>query len=192
MFYQSNFNSKKTRQKFSSTVTNASYKLILVLHPLFQKFHAVAQAAHGQSTPFYFNLRNKDDVNILWADFYDLSNSTYTPRVKNAITAGDTTMLVEGFNSNESDVFKRGEVFIDGENENGFLHTSLSSTDANVYGEAKIRTPWPFRTSTAAGEKIYKDPVHAVVTLADDNFEYQVDANNYYYVSVAFDLDNWK
>ena len=72
------------------------------------------------------------------------------------------------------------------------LHTSLSSTSSNIFGEAKIRTPWPFRTAQTAGQKIYKNPTHATVTLASDNFEYQVDVNNYYYVSVAFDLDSWK
>ena len=71
-------------------------------------------------------------------------------------------------------------------------HTSLSGTDSNVYGEAKIRTPWPFRTAQVAGTQIHKNPEHAIVTFASDNFEYQVDVNNYYFVSVAFDLDSWK
>ena len=189
-------NNSQSGIKYTRSVGHTNWRLEVEYPPMraedFQKFHAIAQAAHGQSTPFYFNLKNKDGVSILWKDFYDLSNSTTTPRVKDATTVGDTTLLVEGFNSNESEVFKRGEVFIDGENENGYLHTSLSGTDANVYGEAKIRTPWPFRTANAAGEKIYKNPAHCVVTLADDNFEYQVDVNNYYFVSVAFDLDSWK
>ena len=189
-------NSSQSGVKYTRSTGHTKWRLDVTYPPMsaenFQKFHAIAQAAHGQSTPFYFNLQNKDGTSILWKDFYDQSNSTTTPRIKDAITVGDTTLLVEGFNSNESTVFVQGEVFIDGENENGYLHTALSGTDANVFGEAKIRTPWPFRTANAAGNKIYKNPAHAVVTLASDDFEYQVDVNNYYYVSVSFDLDSWK
>ena len=83
-------------------------------------------------------------------------------------------------------------MFIDGENENGNLHTALNTVDSNIYGEAKIRTPWPMRKAQTAGQIIYKHPSHAVVTLAEDNFNYSVDQNNYYYVTVMFDLDNWK
>ncbi len=190
-------NNSQSGIKYTRSVGHTKWRLEVEYPPMsaenFQKFHAVAQAAHGQSTPFYFNLRNKDNVSILWRDFYDQNNTTTSPRVKDPITAGDTTLLVEGFSGFEADAFKRGEVFIGGGgNHNGYLHTSLSGTDANVYGEAKIRTPWPFRTSISAGSNVYKDPSHAVVTLANDNFEYQVDVNNYYYVSVAFDLDQWK
>ena len=189
-------NNSQSGIKYTRSVGHTKWRLEVEYPPMsaedFQKFHAIAQAAHGQSTPFYFNLKNKDNVSILWKDFYDQVNTTTSPLIKDAITVGDTTLLVEGFSSNETDAFKRGEVFIDGKNENGYLHTSLSGTDSNIFGEAKIRTPWPFRTSVVAGEKIYKNPSHAVVTLGSDNFEYSVDVNNYYYVSVAFDLDSWK
>ena len=189
-------NSSQSGIKYTRSVGHTKWRLEVDYPPMsaedFKKFHAIAQAAHGQSTPFYFNLKNKDNVSILWKDFYDQSNTTTTPLFKDAITPGNTLALFEGFSSNESNVFMQGEVFIDGENENGNLHTSLSGTSSNIFGEAKIRTPWPFRTAVSAGEKIYKNPAHAVVTLASDNFEYQVDVNNYYYVSVAFDLDSWK
>ena len=190
-------NNSQSGIKYTRSVGHTKWRLEVEYPPMsaedFQKFHAIAQAAHGQSTPFYFRLRNKDNVNILWADFNEYVNTTTSPLLKNDITAGDTTMLVEGFSSNEADAFIRGEVFIGGGgNHNGYLHTSLSSTSSNIFGEAKIRTPWPFRTDRSAGSKFYKDPYHAVVTLGSDNFEYQVDVNNYYYVSVAFDLDQWK
>jgi hypothetical protein len=189
-------NNSQSGIKYTRSVGHTKWRLEVEYPPMsaedFQKFHAIAQAAHGQSTPFYFNLKNKDGTSILWKDFYDQVNTTTSPLIKDDITAGDTTMLVEGFSSNEADAFKRGEVFIDGNNANGYLHTSLSGTSSNIFGEAKIRTPWPFRSDQLAGQKVYKNPSHAVVTLASDNFEYQVDVNNYYYVSVAFDLDNWK
>ena len=159
----------------------------------FKQFHAIAQAAHGQSTPFYFMLENKDNTSILWNDFNTgTSVSNDTPRLISPITAGDETALFGGFNSNETDAFVQGEVFFDGNNENGFLHTSLSGTDSNVYGEAKIRVPMAFRENKAVGDVIYKNPNACVVTLNSDDFEYSVDVNNYYYVNVAFDLDGWK
>ena len=189
-------NNSQSGIKYTRSVGHTKWRLEVEYPPMsaedFQEFHVIAQAAHGQSTPFYFKLRSQYGTNILWSDFYDGTSSTYTPRVKDAISPGDTTLLVEGFNSNESNAFKRGEVFIGSKNENGSLHTSLSSTDANVFGEAKIRTPWPFREAKSAGSEIDKDPFWAIVTLGSDNFEYTVDVNNYYYVSVAFDLDSWK
>jgi hypothetical protein len=190
-------NNSQSGIKYTRSVGHTKWRLDVEYPPMsaedFQKFHAVAQAAHGQSTPFYFILQNKDYVSILWRDFYDQNNTSNKILVKDAITAGDTTMLVEGFSSNEANAYVRGEVFIAGAgNHNGYLHTSLSSTDANIFGEAKIRTPWPFRTDQIAGSNTYKNPYHCTVTLADDNFEYQVDVDNYYYVSVAFDLDAWK
>lgn len=182
--------------KYTRSAGHTKWVLDVVYPPMtasdFKIFHAIAQAAHGQSTPFYFNLNAKDGGKILWKDFYDQSNTTVSPRFKDAIVSGDTLALFEGFSSNEPNAFMQGEVFIDGENENGNLHTALSGTDSNIFGEAKIRTPWPFRQAQSAGSKAYKNPYHAVVTLADDNFTWSVDVNNYYYVSVSFDLDSWK
>tara|TARA_R110000744_G_scaffold147999_1_gene261053 strand:+ start:2089 stop:5631 length:3543 start_codon:yes stop_codon:yes gene_type:complete len=182
--------------KYTRSAGHTKWQLDVVYPPMtaadFKIFHAIAQAAHGQSTPFYFNLNAKDGGKILWKDFYDQTNTTVTPRFKDPIVSGDTLALFEGFSGNEANAFMQGEVFIDGVNENGNLHTALSGTAANVYGEAKIRTPWPFRSAQSAGQTVYKDPYHAVVTLADDNFTWSVDVNNYYYVSVSFDLDSWK
>ena len=187
-------NNSQSGVKYTRSAGHTKWTLDVVYPPMgksdFQKFHAIAQAAHGQSTPFYFVLDSSINTDILWKDFSSVS-STNTVRFKNAIVPGDTLPLFEGFASNEN-AFIQGEVFIDGENENGSLHTSLSATDSNVFGEAKIRTPWPFRNAQTAGTKAYKNPYHAVVTLGSDNFEYSVDNAGYYYVSVSFDLDNWK
>ena len=182
--------------KYSRSAGHTDWRLDVAYPPMthseFQKFHAIAQAAQGQAMPFFFNLSDKNSQPILWRNFKGEPNTTVSPLIKSSVVAGDTTVLLEGFASNESNVFIRGEVFIDGNNENGYLHTSLSETDSNIFGEAKIRTTWPFRTPVGSGSKIYKNPAHAVVTLANDNFEYKVDTNGYYYVSVSFDLDDWK
>lgn len=187
-------NTSSSGIKYTRSMGHTKWQLEVTYPPMdvndFKKFHAIAQAAHGQSTPFFFNLKNKDDVQILWKDTYSAGTTKHI-RLREPASVGDTLLTVDGFLSNVG-AFERGEVFIDGENENGNLHTALNTVDSNIYGEAKIRTPWPMRKAQTAGQKIYKHPAHAVVTLAEDNFNYSVDQNNYYYVTVMFDLDNWK
>ena len=156
----------------------------------FIPFNAIAQAAQGQAIPIYFQLRNKDGDAILWKDLY--TGATSTIRVREPVSAGDTTMLVDGYSSNETNAFTPGEVFIDGGNKNGNLHTALSGTNSNVYGEAKIRVPFPFRGPMSTGQLIYRNPLHAVVTLNSDDFSYTVDHTGYYRMSVSFALDGWK
>ena len=182
--------------KYTRSAGHTKWTLDVVYPPMnmtdFKIFHSIAQAAHGQSTPFFFDLRSKDATRILWGDTYTAGqNTTTTPRILADMTPGDVIWLVEGFSSNEANAFTQGEVFIDGNNENAYLHTALSGTGANVYGEAKFRSPWPIRGNQPAGRLIYKDPFHAVVTLSDDNFSWETDNQGYYYVSVSFDLDKW-
>jgi len=158
----------------------------------FKQYAAIAQAAHGQSIPFFFKLIGKDGAGrILWKEWANIV-STNEPRLLAPTETGDSIQYLGGFQSNEADVFGKGEVFIGSGNNNGFLHTTLSPQDANVYGEVKIRTSLPVRSPSAQWTKIYKDPFWAVVTLDSDNFEFSTDANGYYYVNVAFDLDTWK
>lgn len=156
----------------------------------FRIFHAIAQAAQGQAIPFYFVLQNKDGVSILWKQWSELVNGQ--PRFREKYDAGSTTVLLEGFDSDASNVFLQGEVFVDGSNENGNLHTCLNDVNSNIFGEAKIRLANPLRGTSSAGQKLYKNPYHAVVTLNSDDFSYRVDTAGYYYVTVAFDLDGWK
>ena len=189
-------NNSQSGIKYTRSAAHTKWQLDVVYPPMtatdFKTFHAIAQAAHGQSTPFKFLLKDKTGGPILWKDLVDSTTSTLYPRFASGVVGGDTLSLFGGFNSNEPNAFMQGEVFIDGENENGRLHTALSGTGANVYGEAKIRTPWPFRSDVPAGTAIAKNPEYAVVTLGDDNFMWSVDVNNYYYVSVSFALDSWK
>ena len=189
-------NKSQSGIKYTRSAGHTKWTLDVVYPPMkiddFKIFHAIAQAAHGQSTPFFFDLRSKNNDRILWGATYNSGqNTTTTPRIVTDIVPGDVLWLVEGFASDEANAFIQGEVFIDGENQNGNLHTSLSGTAANVFGEAKFRTPWPARSAINTGNIIYKDPFHAVVTLSDDNFSWETDNQDFYYVSVAFDLDQW-
>ncbi len=188
-------NNSQSGVKYSRSVGHTKWMLEVEYPPMtaldFQKFHAIAQAAQGQAMPFYFVLSDQYGGNILWRNF-DQAGTPGLVRFKDAVATGDRLALIEGFASNQSNAFLQGEVIVNGANENGFLHTVLNQVDSNVYGEAKIRTPWPFRTAASVGQILNKNPAHCVVTLNSDNFEYSVDSAGYYYVSVAFDLDNWK
>jgi len=157
----------------------------------FREFSAIAQAAQGQAMPFYFMLRDKNDNSILWSNFGETGTSAEA-NFNQPVSIGNTTALLEGFAGNEQNALQRGEVFLDGNNENGYLHTAVNTVNANAFGEAKIRIAMPAREAQAVGEKIYKDPEYVTVTLSNDNFEYSVDTAGFYYVSVSFDLDDWK
>ena len=162
----------------------------------FKAFAAVSQAAHGQSTPFYFPLTNKDGDRIVFRDFYNGQSSSAVPRIRltsptGSIPAGSKDLDLDGFGSNDIHAFEKGEVFTASANENGNLHTSISDATSNVFGEISINLPQPLRTELTQATVINKDPEFAVVTLNSDQFEYSIDVNNYYVVTVAFDLDNW-
>ena len=156
----------------------------------FREFHGIAQAANGQATPFYFVLQNADGNSILWKDFYTLG-TTQTVRLKEPTEVGDTTMLLEGFDTFETSAFQTGEVFVGKQNDNGALHTVVNTVQSNAYGEAKIRTAMPNKESAAIASQIYKNPYWAVVTLSADDFAYSIDTAGFYNMSVSFDLDRF-
>jgi hypothetical protein len=43
-----------------------------------------------------------------------------------------------------------------------------------------------------SGKQIYFDPSHVIVTLADDEFEYDLGVDGLYRVTVRFDFDEFK
>jgi len=188
-------NNSQSGLKYTRSSAHTKWILEVEYPPMsaedFQKFHAVAQAGHGQSTPFMFNLRNKDGVSILWADMMD-TNSSLSGSAITQSAIGDTVLFLEGLTASDPEAFRQGEVFLSSENENGKLHTSIGAAASNAFGEAKVRMPWPLRAAVAQTDLVYKNPGNCVVTLNSDQFEYSVDEHNYYTVTVAFDLDNWK
>ncbi len=157
----------------------------------FQQFHTIAQLAQGQAMPFYFVMKDRLGNPILWKDFNG-SDPNGTAQYYGDFASGSSIIKVSGFAGDSTQAFKEGEVFINGNNENGFLHTSAVTQDANAYGEAEIRLTMPLRAPVTSGELLYKNPAHVVVTLSGDDFTYEIDTNGYYYVSVSFDLDGWK
>jgi len=104
---------------------------------------------------------------------------------------GQSIFTVGGFTQNQSDALKDGEhIIMTGEN--GSLAMVVSGHDANNFGEVKFRISHPSSLNLDFGTKFYKNPSHASVTLASDEFEYFVDEQELYYVTVNFDLDSFK
>ena len=183
--------------KFARTSSYTKWKLEVEYPPMsadeFQIFHAVSQAVNGQSVPFQLSLLNKDGENILWSDFSD-STTTQNVLFRNDYDAGSKIVMFEGFDSFEQNAFKKGEVFFTNtiDNQNGSLVTVVNDVDANAFGEAKVRLAYPLRQDAVAGAEIEKRPEFAVVTLSSNDFNYAVDYNGLYYLTVSFDLDGWK
>ena len=154
----------------------------------FQELHADAQAARGQAATFYL-------VVALWGgkvlNFYQ-GASRSNPRLVTPYVAGETLLKLGGFNSNEQDVFKKGEMIIGNNgNENGDLLTVLNTVDANVYGEAEIRVAYGNPSSANNGTKIFKNPYWIVVSLDSDEFQYTVDTFGLYNVTVGFETGSY-
>lgn len=163
----------------------------------FREYEAVAQAARGQATPFYFNIKNQNgSYDLLFSRTDQYANSYITTtRVRNSVAVGGKTILVEGFEANQPDVFLRGEALIVGGvgSANGNIVQVINdNVDSNIYGEAKFRIAHGSNTVLDGYDTIYKNPSHLVVTLAEDNLEYTIGTDGLYRMTCMFDLDEFK
>jgi len=153
----------------------------------FQILHADVQAARGQATAFYL-VHSQWGKKVLHFENYKTNN---TPKIVQPYTAGETLLKLGGFMSNESEVFKKGEMLIGLGSDNGGVVTVLNTVDANVYGEAEIRFAYGTRYDIANGYRVYKNPYHLIVTLDSDEFQYSVDTFGKYNVTVEFELGSY-
>lgn len=180
-------------KKYVKSQAFAKYKLELNYPPMtasqFEDFQKVALAVQGQAIPFYVMLKY-GDKHILWNDNY--SGTTDAVQIEKALGVGNSLVTFGGFSQDEADAFHDGEHVIYGSNQNGNLKSVITENDANIYGEVKVRFSHPSNSALSFGQKCFKNPIHAIVTLAADEFEYTVDVDGFYYVNVSFDLDGWK
>jgi len=108
-------------------------------------------------------------------------------------SAGDSTFTIGGFFSDQTKALNRGETVIFDANNNSNYNTIVGDVDANIYGEVKFRMAYPARTAHLLDNNLlYKNPFSVNVTLGSDAFEYSISTDGYYYVSVKFDLDEYK
>lgn len=154
----------------------------------FREYHSVAQKARGQYIPFFFNIRKGQTPWLLTWQNTNISNSTDV-RYKESYSAGDAVVLLEGVH--ENDRVDEGQIVIIPD-ENGSIKTIVNTAEPNAYGEVKVRLAYALDLGKSAGQEVYFNPYHMVVTLAENGFEYSIDTAGFYYVSVTFDLDQWK
>ena len=189
-------NITQSGRKFVRSSQFVRYKLQVEYAPMgvddFRKIQKCVLAAQGQSQPFYFPLKYANGTSILMSDG---SSGTSTEFINVTRLAdqldGQSVFTVGGFTQNQSDALKDGEHIIIF-NPNGNLAMVVSGHDANNFGEVKFRISHPTSTKLGFGTKFYKNPSHAQVTLSQDEFEYNVDEQELYYVTVNFDLDQFK
>jgi len=180
-------------KKYVRSSSFAKYKLDLTYPPMlkedFEEFNKVALAVQGQAIPFYVML-SYGNKHILWNNNY--TGTSIATQINTSNAAGSSVTTFGGFETNEVDAFHDGEHVIFGSNTNGNLRSIITEQDANIYGEVKVRFSHPATSTTAFGQLCYKNPVHAIVTLAGDEFEYSIDEFGYYLVNVSMDLDGFK
>jgi len=189
-------NITQSGRKFVRSSQFVKYKLQVEYAPMgvddFRKIQKCVLAAQGQSQPFYFPLKYDGSNFILMSDGSGAVSSEFINVTKLADQlVGQSVFTVGGFEQNQTDALKDGEHFIIF-NDNGNLAMVVSGHDANNFGEVKFRISHPTNTQLDFGTKFYKNPSHAIVTLAQDEFEYNVDEQELYYVTVNFDLDQFK
>ena len=166
----------------------------------FREFEATVEAARGQATPFYVNVVNLGDPNrdILLnrtdANAHGGLTGSQHVRMREAVAVGNKTILVEGFPGDQTKALIKGEYLIAsfGYANGNLVQVINDDVDANIFGEAKFRIPYGARIAQSVGDKIFKSPSHIVVTLADDEFEYNVGTDSLYRFSCRFDFDEFK
>ena len=161
----------------------------------FTPFIGAVQAARGQYRPFYLRLRYPDpqapgrEVGILFNNAPE-SNIQTQLRVVDVDATGKVLTL-DGFPANLSRAVSSGQHIGSDGNRNGGLNTIIQDQHSNVYGESKFRIAYP-SFSYGVGDLVDLNPSVAVVTLAEDNFEYATDYQGFYKLKVIFDLDEFK
>jgi hypothetical protein len=151
----------------------------------FRKFHSAVQKAKGQFVPFYFNISEGSDH---WLFGFNQLTAPNPTRVKNI---SGNHVLVEGHTHNFGPV-PEGSLIIAGANNNGQIHTITNETSANIFGEINHRFAYAPTSGLSNGHQVYYRPIHLVVTLSEDNFEYTKDTAGRYQFTVKFDLDEFK
>jgi hypothetical protein len=157
----------------------------------FKQYHAIVQAARGQAIPMLFKLV-QNTKNILFKNL-NSGNSANALILKDPIdvSANSLVILLEGLDT--GDTLNIGDtIFGSNGDANGQINTIISTANANVYGEAKVRLAYPVKTDQPTGSFWNTSPDEIFVTLNDSEFEYSVSTNGLYNVSVRFELDEWK
>ena len=177
--------------KYARTAGYSKYSIDVTYPPMtaeqYLEYNGFINVLQGQKHPFYFDIRQNNTKMFGREGTYGVSGLRY----REDASAGDVTVLIEGFASDQVDAIKRGELLIT-DSKHGNIKTVGSSTDANIYGEAKFRYTTPLHSNKSAGDRLYNDPQHIIVTLDVDTVEVSRDTAGFYYLSMSFTADEWK
>lgn len=184
-------------KKYTKSSGYIKWKVELEYPPMtanqFKEYHAIVQAARGQTTPMRLDLLQNGN-NILWKNF-NSNNSANSLRLKDDVDVSDANkgliILLEGLGT--SDTLNQGDTIVGVNGDlNGQINTIISTANANAFGEAKVRLAYPIKTDQSAGDPWTTSPDSVIVTLNENEFLYSVGVNGLYNVTVSFELDEWK
>ena len=185
----------QTGKKYVKSAGFTKWGIELSYPPLtadqFKQFHSVVQAARGQTTPFLLKL-NPNGKSIVWKNL-NSNNSANNLRLKDDVDVSveNQVILLEGLEV--GDTLNKGDVIIgqNGDN-NGEINTIISTADANVFGEAKVRLAYGIRADQSTGDPWSTAPDEVIVSLTDNEFDYTVGVDGLYRMTVTMELDEWK
>ena len=149
--------------------------------------------------PFFFIIKQGGSSltsNLIWqrTDTANSNLNTLQLRLRQDITAGTKTFLLEGFRASDTNCFIRGECLIvpsSSSNNGSIRHVINDNVTSNKYGEAKIRFAVGI-AEESAGRSFYKNPFSLRVTMSEDALEYEVGTDGLYRFTCRFDLDEFK
>ena len=169
---------------FSKTGVSLSYPLLT--EEKFRVLQNASQLARGQTAVFRWYWVNTTFTNHwIWKLNYSSNTDPYVVSGRD----NDRVWLLEGFESNESEVLKEGQLVIMGGSYNGDASQNVATVDANVFGEVESRLSYkPSNYLPSLGSQAWLVPDNITVTLAEDDFVYTARADGLYDVSVKFDF----
>ena len=178
--------------KFARTSGFSKYSLDVTYPPMspeqYVDYNGFISALNGQKHPFYFDIKQNNTKMFGRSGSYGVDGVRY----RETASAGANTVLIEGFSSNQTDAIKLGELIIAQDGIHGNIKTAGSSTDANIYGEAKFRFTTPLHSAQTIGSQLFNDPQHIIVSLDTDTVEVSRDTAGFYYLSLSFTADQYK
>ena len=152
----------------------------------FRLLQNASQLARGQTAVFRWYFVNPSDTNsYVWRLNQKSNRVPYVVSIRD----NDRIYLLEGFQSNESEVLKEGQLVSIGSSYNGELSQNVATVNANVFGEVESRLAYkPGHWLQQPGTNCWLGIDSIVVTLAEDDFVYKARPDGLYDVSVKFDF----
>ena len=159
------------------------------------EMQAYSQLARGGAVVFTFDIDPLNTGSTTGFGFLrNYNGSTSFPTIKE-VDLNNNTYLLEGFDSNHSQVFKEGQL-IGSPNgaRNGGAFLALNTVDANIYGEARLKFGFndDSYNNNLPGTGLWLGTDTLTVSLSEDTFQYVERGDGLYDCSVRFDLDFWK